>query len=62
MLDTLLPHNSADNGIDDAQVVARRAGEIRQLARLRMQDQQRFDAGRYILRCRDVHFQPGQRL
>ncbi|KAM7285125.1 DDE-type integrase/transposase/recombinase [Ixodes scapularis] len=43
-------------------VVAQRAEEVRQLARLLIQDQQRVDAGRYNLRRRDVHFQPGDRV
>ncbi|KAM7288648.1 uncharacterized protein ISCGN_028848 [Ixodes scapularis] len=62
MLDSMLPHESVDDGSDDAQVVAQRAEEVRQLARLRIQDQQHVDAGRYNLRRRDVHFQPGDRV
>ncbi|KAM7297650.1 uncharacterized protein ISCGN_022801 [Ixodes scapularis] len=62
MLDAMLPHEPADDGSDDAQVVAQRAEEVRQLARLRIQAQQRVDTGRYNLRRRDVHFQPGDRV
>ncbi|KAM7303519.1 DDE-type integrase/transposase/recombinase [Ixodes scapularis] len=62
MLDAMLPHEPAVDGSDDAQVVAQRAEEVRQLARLRIQAQQRVDAGRYNLRRRDVHFQPGDRV
>ncbi|KAM7284556.1 hypothetical protein ISCGN_001650 [Ixodes scapularis] len=62
MLDAMLPHEPSDNESDDAQVVAQRAEEVRQLARLLIQDQQRVDAGRYNLRRRDVHFQPGDRV
>ncbi|KAM7306819.1 uncharacterized protein ISCGN_010478 [Ixodes scapularis] len=62
MLDAMLPHEPADNESDDAQVVAQRAEEVCQLARLLIQDQQRVDAGRYNLRRRDVHFQPGERV
>ncbi|KAM7298103.1 Transposon Ty3-I Gag-Pol polyprotein [Ixodes scapularis] len=62
MLDAMLPHEPSDNQSDDAQVVAQRAEEVRQLARLMIQDQQRVDAGRYNLRRRDVHFQPGDRV
>ncbi|KAM7301261.1 DDE-type integrase/transposase/recombinase [Ixodes scapularis] len=50
MLDAMLPHKPVDNESDDAQVVAQRAEEVRQLARLLIQDQQRVDAGRYNLR------------
>ncbi|KAM7293826.1 DDE-type integrase/transposase/recombinase [Ixodes scapularis] len=59
MLDAKLPHEPAVDGSDDAQVVAQRAEEVRQLARHRIQAQQRVDTGRYNLRRRDVHFQPG---
>ncbi|KAM7313608.1 Transposon Ty3-I Gag-Pol polyprotein [Ixodes scapularis] len=62
MLDAMLPHEPAVDGSDDAQVVAQRAEEVRQLARLRIQAQQRIDTGRYNLRRRDVHFQPGDRV
>ncbi|KAM7293325.1 DDE-type integrase/transposase/recombinase [Ixodes scapularis] len=62
MLDAMLPHEPSDNESDDAQAVAQRAEEVRQLARLMIQDQQRVDAGRYNLRRRDVHFQPGDRV
>ncbi|KAM7303021.1 DDE-type integrase/transposase/recombinase [Ixodes scapularis] len=62
MLDAMLPHEPSDNESDDAQAVAQRAEEVRQLARLLIQDQQRVDAGRYNLRRRDVHFQPGDRV
>ncbi|KAM7303540.1 DDE-type integrase/transposase/recombinase [Ixodes scapularis] len=62
MLDAMLPHEPAVDGSDDAQVVAQRAEEVRQLARLRIQAQQRVDTGRYNLRRRDVHFQPGDRV
>ncbi|KAM7281938.1 DDE-type integrase/transposase/recombinase [Ixodes scapularis] len=54
--------DEAVDGSDDAQVVAQRAEEVRQLARLRIQAQQRVDTGRYNLRRRDVHFQPGDRV
>ncbi|KAM7297212.1 DDE-type integrase/transposase/recombinase, partial [Ixodes scapularis] len=62
MLDSMLPQEPVDDGSDDAQVVPQRAKEVRQLARLRNQDQQHVDAGRYNLRRRDVHFQPGDRV
>ncbi|KAM7307593.1 DDE-type integrase/transposase/recombinase [Ixodes scapularis] len=62
MLDAMLPHEPALDGSDDAQVVAQRAEEVRQLARHRIQAQQRVDTGRYNLRRRDVHFQPGDRV
>ncbi|KAM7294020.1 DDE-type integrase/transposase/recombinase [Ixodes scapularis] len=62
MLDAMLPHEPAVDASDDAQVVAQRAEEVRQLARLRIKAQQRVDTGRYNLRRRDVHFQPGDRV
>ncbi|KAM7310060.1 DDE-type integrase/transposase/recombinase [Ixodes scapularis] len=62
MLDAMLPHEPALDASDDAQVVAQRAEEVRQLARLRIKAQQRVDTGRYNLRRRDVHFQPGDRV
>ncbi|KAM7290794.1 DDE-type integrase/transposase/recombinase [Ixodes scapularis] len=62
MLDVMLPHEPAVDGSDDAQVVVQRAEEVRQLARHRIQAQQRVDTGRYNLRRRDVHFQPGDRV
>ncbi|KAM7313144.1 DDE-type integrase/transposase/recombinase [Ixodes scapularis] len=40
MLDAMLPHEPSDNESDDAQAVAQRAEEVRQLARLMIQDQQ----------------------
>ncbi|KAG0417398.1 hypothetical protein HPB47_005640 [Ixodes persulcatus] len=49
MLDAMLPHEPAHEWSDDAQEVAQRAEEVRQLARLRIRDQQRVDAGRYKL-------------
>ena len=62
MLDAMLPHDPSDDSTDDAQLVSQRAEEVRQLARLRIQAQQRVDAGRYNLRRRDVEFQPGDRV
>ncbi|KAM7313633.1 hypothetical protein ISCGN_003483 [Ixodes scapularis] len=59
MLDAMLPHEPAVDGSDETQVVAQQAGEVRQLARLRIKAQQRVDTGHYDLRRRDVHFQPG---
>ncbi|KAM7308039.1 DDE-type integrase/transposase/recombinase [Ixodes scapularis] len=57
MLDAMLPHDPTDDGTDDAQLVTQRA-EVRQLARLRIKDQQRVDAGRTLA----VEFQPGVRV
>ncbi|KAM7289839.1 DDE-type integrase/transposase/recombinase [Ixodes scapularis] len=62
MLDAMLPHEPAVGGSDDAQVVAPRAEEVRQLARHRIKAQQCVDTGRYNLRRRDVHFQRGDRV
>ncbi|KAM7296834.1 DDE-type integrase/transposase/recombinase [Ixodes scapularis] len=61
MLDAMLPQDPTDAGTYDAQLVTQRA-EVRQLARLRIKDQQRVDAGRYDLRRRDVEFQAGDRV
>ncbi|KAG0421079.1 hypothetical protein HPB47_003021 [Ixodes persulcatus] len=58
MLDAMLPHEPADDWSDHAKV-AQRVEEVCQLAQLRIQDQQRVNAGRYNLRRRNVHFQPG---
>ncbi|KAM7305531.1 DDE-type integrase/transposase/recombinase [Ixodes scapularis] len=62
MLDAMLPHVPADDGNDDAQLISQRAGGARQLARIKIHDQQRVDARRSNLRRRDVHFQPGDRV
>lgn len=39
-----------------------RAEEARQLARLRIKDQQRLDARRYNLRRRDTEYKPGDQV
>ena len=62
MLDARLHHVPTDDGNDDAQLISQRAEEARQLARIKIQNQQRVDARRYNLRRRDVHFQPGDRV
>ncbi|KAM7296833.1 retrovirus-related Pol polyprotein from transposon 297 [Ixodes scapularis] len=44
MLDAMLPHVPTDDGNDDAQLIAQRAEEACQLARIKIQEQQRVDA------------------
>ncbi|WP_316399454.1 DDE-type integrase/transposase/recombinase [Bradyrhizobium sp. 33ap4] len=59
MLDAMLPHQP-DPEIDlDAIRISERAEEARQLARVRIQQQQSRDAHRYNLRRREVRFAPG---
>ncbi|KAM7282076.1 DDE-type integrase/transposase/recombinase [Ixodes scapularis] len=62
MLDAMLLHEPADDGSHDPQVVAQRAKEVRQLARLRIQDQQGVDATRYNFRRINVCFKHGDRV
>lgn len=58
----MLAHEPVDDGNDDAQVVTQRAEEVCQLARVRIQLQQRVDAGRYNLRRLGVRFQVRDRV
>ncbi|XP_064458652.1 uncharacterized protein LOC135368967 [Ornithodoros turicata] len=58
MLDAMLPHEPSDEE-NDALDFTQRAEEARQLARLRIGQQQRIDERRYNLRRRDVRFSPG---
>lgn len=62
MLDAMLPHLPSDHTHEDAEVVSQRAEEARQLARIRIQNQQSVDANRYNLRRREIHFTPGDRV
>lgn len=57
-LDAAQPHEPDNDWSDEAQVSAQLAEEVRQLARRRIQDQQRVDTSRYSLRHQDVPFQP----
>ncbi|XP_070384622.1 uncharacterized protein [Dermacentor albipictus] len=60
-LDAMLPHVTDE---ENAHVAAclQRAEEARQLARLRIKDQQRTDRRHYNLRRRYVEYQPGDRV
>lgn len=61
MLDAMLPHVEND---DDccAQQITQRAEEARQLARVRIRDQQHRDASHYNLRRRHTEFQQGDEV
>lgn len=60
-LDAMLPNVTDENNLDVAAYL-QRAEEARQLARLRIKDQQRTDARRYNLRRREVKYKPGDRV
>lgn len=62
MLDAMLPHVEDDDLNADVQEYLQRAEEARQLARVRITDQQLVDAGRYNLRRRDAEYHPGDRV
>lgn len=62
MLDAMLPHVEDDDLNADIQDYLQRAEEARQLARVRITDQQLVDAGRYNLRRRDAEYHPGDRV
>lgn len=60
-LDAMLPNVTDENNLDVAAYL-QRAEEARQLARLRIKDQQRNDARRYNLRRRDLTYRPGDKV
>lgn len=60
-LDAMLPNVTDENNLDVAAYL-QRTEEARQLARLRIRDQQRTDARRYNLRRREVKYKPGDRV
>lgn len=62
MLDAMLPHIPSESTHEDARMISQTAEEARQLARVRIQDQQRVDAHRYNLRRRNVSYRPGDRV
>lgn len=62
MLDTMLPHVEDEDLNSDVDSFLQRAEEARQLARLRIKDQQRLDARRYNLRRRDTEYKPGDQV
>lgn len=61
MLDAMLPHE-CDDSATDADIFTQRAEEARQLARLRIHQQQDYDAGRYNAHRRVVTFETGDRV
>lgn len=62
MLDTMLPHVEDEDLNSDVDSFLQRAEEARQLARLRIKDQQRLDVRRYNLRHRNTEYKPGDRI
>ncbi|KAK8771367.1 hypothetical protein V5799_025390 [Amblyomma americanum] len=60
-LDAMLPNVTDEENLDVATYL-QRAEEARQLARLRIQNQQRTDSRHYNLRRRYVEYQPGDRV
>lgn len=62
MLDAMLPHLDDGNQQPDVHTFLHLAEEARQLARLRIQNQQRRDAQRYNLRHRDARYTAGDRV
>lgn len=62
VLVSILPHEPSDDWRDDDQMVIQLAEEVCQLARHRIRDRRRVDAGRPYFCRRDVHFQPGDRV
>ncbi|XP_072144216.1 uncharacterized protein conv [Dermacentor andersoni] len=60
-LDAMLPHVTDEENVDVASYL-QRAEEARQLARLRIKNQQRTDSRHYNLRRRFVEYQPGDRV
>uniref|UniRef100_A0A6G5ABD6 Putative polyprotein n=1 Tax=Rhipicephalus microplus TaxID=6941 RepID=A0A6G5ABD6_RHIMP len=61
MLDAMLPHEG-DDIVPDADTFTERAEEARQLARLRISQQQDYDAGRYNAHRRTVVYQTGDKV
>lgn len=61
-LDAMLPVDHISENDCDSTEYIQRAEEARQLARYRIQQQQRADAHRYNLRRRDVQYAPGDRV
>lgn len=61
MLDAMLPHECDDNETS-ADAFTQRAEEARQLARLRIYQQQEYDAGRYNQRHTPVTYETGDRV
>lgn len=61
-LDAMLPYVQDDVHPDDVDAFLQRAEEARQLAKIRIQDQQQRDARRYNLRRNDAQYQPGDQV
>lgn len=62
MLDAMLPHLDDSSLHTDTYTFLERAEAARQLAKVRIQDQQLRDADRYNRRRHDVHYAPGDRV
>lgn len=60
-LDAMLPNVTDEENLDVSEYL-QRAEEARQLARLRIKNQQTTDSHRYNLRRRFVEYQPGERV
>ncbi|KAM7313032.1 DDE-type integrase/transposase/recombinase [Ixodes scapularis] len=58
ILDAMLPHVPTDDGNDDTQLISQRAEEARQLAIVKIQDQQRVDARRITFVAGTSTFNP----
>lgn len=61
-LDAMLPIDETSENDYDVSDYIQRAEEARQLARLRIHQQQKADTHRYNLRRRDVQYAPGDRV
>lgn len=62
MLDAMLPHVEDDGLNEDVAAFLQRAEEARQLARIHIKNQQRYDTRRYNLRRRDAEYRPGDQV